>query len=169
MEAVATIFALDVPQLALLVLPHSASVQSAVSELHGLGVDARALDLRSEAGAHSSEALPTSGAEPALLVATQSTVRGIDLPHLSHVFCVGVPDVASADTFKHIAGRVDRFGRGGKMITFITEPEYEYRDGMERLAKHPAGMLGSFYGKLGITPIPFDLSALDVRLGASNV
>ncbi|KAH8120442.1 P-loop containing nucleoside triphosphate hydrolase protein [Phellopilus nigrolimitatus] len=164
MEAVATFFALDVPRLALLVLPPNTSVQKALSELQDLGINARTLDLRSGEMGRMGRPAGQAEAEPTLLVATPATVRGVDLPELTHVFCVGAPDVASADVFKHVAGRVDRFGRGGKVITIMNEREQEYRDGMVRTTKNPAGLLRTFYRKLGIEPQWFDLSTMDLTV-----
>ncbi|KAI5123775.1 hypothetical protein M0805_000364 [Coniferiporia weirii] len=166
MEAVATFFALDVPQLALLVLPPNSAVQKAVSELCDLGVDARMLDLRSGDVAQLGRLSGQTGAESGatLLVATPASTRGVDLPQLTHVFCVGTPDLTSADSFKHISGRVDRFGRGGKIITFITEREQEQKEGMVRTTKNPAGLLRMFYRKLRIEPVWFDLGAVEMAL-----
>ncbi|THH06812.1 hypothetical protein EW145_g3823 [Phellinidium pouzarii] len=152
-------------------LPPNAAVQKAIAELHDLGVNARTLDLRSESVSQLGRpgGLKTAESEATLLVATPAYTRGVDLPQLTHVFCVGPPDLASADSFKHVSGRVDRFGRGGKIITFVTEREEEHRDGMVRTTKNPAGLLRMFYRKLGIKPVWFDLmtSPLPIRLFAS--
>ena len=118
MEAVATVFAYDVPQLALLVLPPQSSVQKVLMELKDLGVDARTLDLRTKDLVRMGQSPNGYASEPVLLVATPATTRGVDLPELTHVFCVGAPDTGNADAFKHIAGRVGRFGRGGKVKSY---------------------------------------------------
>lgn len=163
LEAVATFFAFDVPNLALLVLPRNASVAKVVFELQNLGVSALSFDMRSsEIAALAARETATPAQEPTLLVATPSATRGVDLPLLTHVFILGTPDVANVDVFKHIAGRVDRFGRGGKVVTFLTEVEKEYRDGMMKTKKNPAGLLKTFYRKLGIKPTWFDLSKFEL-------
>ena len=119
MEAVATLFAYDVPQLGLLVVPPQSSVQRVLMELKELGVDARTLDMRSKELVLMGQSPDGYSSEPVLLVATPATIRGVDLPQLTHVFCVGAPDTGSVDAFKHIAGRVGRFGRGGKVRVYF--------------------------------------------------
>lgn len=162
LEAVATFFAFEVPNLALLVVPPNASVAQVIFELQNLGVNALNFDMRSSEIVALASRKATLGQEPTLLVATPSATRGVDLPMLSHVFVLGTPDVANVDVFKHIAGRVDRFGRGGKVVTFLTEVEKEYRDGMMKTKKNPAGLLKTFYRKLGIDPTWFDLSKFEL-------
>lgn len=135
-EAIATSFALDVPSIGLLVLPASAPIQRAVFELRQLGVNAHGMDLMStdqEKGR--SHLLFAAGANPnlakenpTLLVSTLATTRGVDLPELTHVFVYGIPgggkgaDGQTLDAYLHIAGRVGRFGRGGKVVTVIEGP-----------------------------------------------
>ena len=118
MEAIASVFATDVPRLALLVLPPGSSVQKSISELQDLGVDARPLDLRSRVIDQLGQNESSGEEDPVLLVATPATIRGVDLPQLTHVFLAGAPDTSSTDVFKHVAGRVGRFGREGKVVPF---------------------------------------------------
>jgi primosomal protein N' len=128
LEAIATVFALEVPNLALLVLPANGPVQRVVQELRTLGVDARELDLRRKE-------VPQGGAEnPSLLVGTLATSRGLDLPELTHVFLVGMlegraVDGRAVDSYVHVAGRVGRFGRSGKVVSVVEE------DGEERMRR----------------------------------
>ncbi|KAF9474090.1 P-loop containing nucleoside triphosphate hydrolase protein [Pholiota conissans] len=127
LEVIATAFALDVPSIALMVIPSSAPVQRAVYELRELGVNAEMLDL--ETAARGRGYLVSSGGEemranPWLLVATLATTRGLDLPALSHVFVLGMvegPAVngKSVDAYVHIAGRVGRFGRRGRVLSVV--------------------------------------------------
>ena len=54
--------------------------------------------------------------------------RGIDIPGLSHVFVYSSPhrvNSQAVDSYLHIAGRVGRFGRGGKVVTFIEDTATE--------------------------------------------
>jgi len=130
-EAIATAFALDVPSIALLVLPASAPVQRVIYELRKMGVDAHGVDLYGKGR----ERLLYGGGEvrsakenPILLVSTLATTRGLDFPELSHVFILGVPeggkiDGRSMDSYLHIAGRVGRFGRNGKVITVVEDAD----------------------------------------------
>ncbi|KAG6818029.1 hypothetical protein H0H87_009184 [Tephrocybe sp. NHM501043] len=126
MEAIATAFALDVPSVALLVLPSSSPVQRAVYELREMGVNAHGLDLlTSEKGrSHLLRGDGSGQDNPTLLVSTLATTRGLDLPELTHVFIMGIPDGPkvngrTVDAYVHLAGRVGRFGRGGKVITVV--------------------------------------------------
>ncbi|KAA1468282.1 P-loop containing nucleoside triphosphate hydrolase protein [Dentipellis sp. KUC8613] len=124
MEAIAAAFAVDVPGVAMLVLPASAPVQRAVYELRMLGVNAVGLDLLSNERGRS-HLLRGSGAaveeNPTLLVTTLATTRGLDLPDLSHVFILGVCTARKVDSYLHLAGRVGRFGRGGKVVSVLEE------------------------------------------------
>jgi superfamily II DNA/RNA helicase len=126
LEAIATSFALDVPSVALLVLPSSAPVHRAVFDLRELGVNALGLDFTMDdrGRTHLLRGDATNQDNPQLLVATLATVRGLDLPELTHVFILGVPEGhkvrgKSIDAYLHIAGRVGRFGRGGQIITVV--------------------------------------------------
>jgi superfamily II DNA/RNA helicase len=131
METVAAAFAMDVPSIALLVLPSSAPVKRAVWELRELGVNAHGLDLQDTNKGRSY--LASGGgtsANPTLLVSTLATTRGLDLPALSHVFLYGLPDGArvnsrTVDAYLHIAGRVGRFGRSGKVVTLVEDSSSE--------------------------------------------
>ncbi|TFK57051.1 P-loop containing nucleoside triphosphate hydrolase protein [Heliocybe sulcata] len=123
LEAVAAAFALDVPRLALLVLPAKADVKRAVFELQQLGVSAIALDLLGDQGRtyllNGDASTPVDN--PALLVSKPASTRGLDLPELSHVFMLGLPEDRGVDNYLHVAGRAGRFGRGGKVVTILDE------------------------------------------------
>ncbi|KAF9569872.1 P-loop containing nucleoside triphosphate hydrolase protein [Agrocybe pediades] len=133
MEAIATAFALDVPSIALLVIPSSAPVHRAVHELRELGVNAESLDLlvgkKGQAYLMSGD-VEKIRANPRLLVATVATTRGVDLPELSHVFMLGMGD-GGRDGYVHVAGRVGRFGRAGKVISVVSDQNEAVR--MNRL------------------------------------
>ena len=120
-EGIASVFATDVPRVALLVLPASAPVQRAVYDLRMLGVNAFGLDLLAiDRGRKHLIGGSRRGIEenPTLFVSTTASTRGLDLPYLTHVFVWGVQDM---NTYVHVAGRVGRFGRGGKVISVLQE------------------------------------------------
>ncbi|TDL28719.1 P-loop containing nucleoside triphosphate hydrolase protein [Rickenella mellea] len=149
MEAIATVFALEVSSIALLVLPPSNPVRRAIQELRDLGVNAHSLDFTIDQGGRGQLATRVgkrASTEPLLLVAATASTRGIDIPELSHVFILGAP--SSADEFEHIAGRVNRFGRGGTVVSFLS-PE-------DRLAEErtitEAKWMSQIYAKVGISP-----------------
>lgn len=141
LEAIATTFALDVPKVALLVLPSSAPVKSVLGELRDMGIDARSINLHDEDRGkpdlikstlkkfHSQplrrpkkEDGEDEGVEaPYLLVTTIASVRGLDFPEMTHVFLAGIPE--EPDDYLHAAGRVGRFGREGKIVTFFEAKE----------------------------------------------
>ncbi|OZJ07001.1 hypothetical protein BZG36_00038 [Bifiguratus adelaidae] len=60
-----------------------------------------------------------STSHPQLLLATEFTSRGVDLPDISHVFILGIPK--SIASYLHMAGRTGRFGRQGTVITLVRE------------------------------------------------
>ncbi|KIK28363.1 hypothetical protein PISMIDRAFT_579575 [Pisolithus microcarpus 441] len=154
LEAVATTFALDVPQVALLVLPATASVRKFIFELRQLGVDAHALDLLGNAAEfihlRSQDGAATDS--PTLFVSTLSTTRGIDFPELSHVFLLGVPQGRSGDTYLHIAGRVGRFGRQGKVITILEGRKEERKKKGKVMVKDEPKKMAVIMKQMGITP-----------------
>lgn len=123
MEGIASIFAMDVPKVALLVLPACAPVQRAVCELRKLGINAFGLDLLSMDRGRG-HLIGGRGAaieieeNPTVLVSTTASTRGIDLPDLSHVFVWGVVD---ANSYLHASGRVGRFGRQGRVVSVLRE------------------------------------------------
>ena len=132
-EGIATVFATTVPKVALLVLPASAAVQRAVYELRALGINASGLDLRSEGYREGKEENPT------LLVSTTASLRGIDLPELSHVFIWGVVD---GNSYLHASGRVGRFGRKGRVVSVLEQGQ---SDRYLRLLKSMGLIPSKFY------------------------
>ena len=56
-----------------------------------------------------------------LLISTEETARGIDLPDLSHVIIMHSPD--SANSYLHMAGRTGRLGRPGTVISIVSYDE----------------------------------------------
>ena len=160
MEAIATSFALDVPSTGLLVLPASAPVQRAVYELQEMGVNAHSLDLlKDDKGKkHLLQSTWTVQENPTLLVSTLATTRGIDLPELSHVFILGMPEgprvsARAVDAYLHIAGRVGRFGRGGKVITVV---EKEKGTGEEKAGGSEASKMVRILKTIEVTPVRFE-------------
>lgn len=155
LEAIATTFALDVPKVALLVLPATAPVNGVLKELQELGINARSLGLQDEdrgkqelmrstlkkfnprLNARGDEAQADA---PSLLVTTEASIRGLDLPELSHVFIAKVPD--NEVDYDHVAGRVGRFGREGKVVLF--------------LGKTDAGKAAELYNALKISLAQFE-------------
>lgn len=135
---------MDVPRLALLVLPASAPVRDIIAELRKLGVNAQGLDVLDDeaGGAYLTQEAPEEVAEnPTLLVSTLATTRGMDLPSLTHVFILGLPEDRPGDAYMHAAGRVGRFGRSGKVITVIEERQLvKSRRGQKRWIDPPMRM-----------------------------
>jgi len=147
MEGIASVFATDVPKVALLILPASAPVQRAVHDLRMLGINAFGLDLliTNRGKVH---LVGGSGGRmednPTLLVSTTASTRGIDLPDLSHVFVWGVVD---ANSYQHASGRVGRFGRGGRVVTVLEERREDWNEPVRylRMLKSIGKMSTKFY------------------------
>ena len=161
LEAVATAFALDVPSVALLSLDSAAPVQRIVHELRELGVNAQGLDLllADRGRAHLLQGTLTGTEEdPVMLVSTVATTRGIDLPNLTHVFTIGVPyDGHRVNTYKHIAGRVGRFGRGGKVITIVNDKEeVKGEDGTVLYVRDEPKRMMMTLKEIGVQPTEFE-------------
>jgi len=100
-------------------------------------VDARPLDMLSSSSGVD-HILNGNGTDPTvddrvpiLLVSTLANTRGLDLPNLSHVFVMGVPE-GRVDSYTHIAGRTGRFGKTGKIVTVVEKFEEEVDDGEGR-------------------------------------
>lgn len=164
LEAVATAFALDVPSIALLAIPSSASVTRAVYDLRCLGVNAYGLDLLSDVQGRKfllQPDAPRTVDNPTLLVCTPATTRGLDLPDLTHVFILGIPDGASGgkrngDTYMHLAGRAGRFGRAGKVITIVEKDDDIDAETGKWESKDSSRML-NILKRMSITPVRFDV------------
>lgn len=138
----------------MLVTAATASVEALVGELREIGVNAHGLDvIDSERGG---SYLLRKGAapddDPTLLVATLSTVRGLDLPDLSHVFVLGASDGVDHDAYVHAAGRVGRFGRSGKVIAILRRFYVAKQHGKRSVVDEPIRMK-AIYQKLGVTPV----------------
>jgi superfamily II DNA/RNA helicase len=118
--------ALEVPSVALLVIPSSASAKRAAYDLRNLGIDARLFNFTSEGNGREyliGNSRVQNSAQPKLLICTPATSRGLDMPELTHVLILGIPESGSdemnSDTYLHLAGRVGRFGRAGQVVTII--------------------------------------------------
>lgn len=154
LEAIAATFALDVPRIALLVLPATAAVRKIIFELQQMGVNAHPFDLVADEASRAhvlSRMDEVSDENPALIVATLATVRGIDLPDLSHVFMLGVPEGRSGDAYLHVAGRVGRFGRQGKVITILEERKEE-RIGNKVVVTDGPKKMTMLFSRIGLRP-----------------
>ena len=144
MEGIAAIFATAVPKMALLVLPAAAPVERTVHDLRALGINAFGLDLQSTDRRYAYLTRGNLGGtdeNPALLVATTASLRGIDLPDLSHVFLWGVVD---ANSYLHASGRVGRFGRRGRVVS-VLQDERRQSDRYVRLLKSMGLIPTKFY------------------------
>jgi len=160
-EAISICFAMDVPRTALLVTPATHPIHRLIKELEGYGVDARPLDMLSSVAGRNhilrdkgTETTP-DGDGPILLVSTLANTRGLDLPDLSHVFILGVPE-GRVDSYTHIAGRTGRFGKTGKIVTIVEKIEEEVDDGeggkKKRVVKDEEKMMRGILREMMIVP-----------------
>jgi ATP-dependent RNA helicase MSS116 len=68
-------------------------------------------------------------ARESILVTTDVVARGMDFPHVSHVFQIGIPqDVAS---YIHRIGRTARIGNSGKSMLILSKYELGYLNKLE--------------------------------------
>lgn len=115
-----------------------------MDDLRALGTNAFGLDLQSTDKREAYLAGGNLGGteeNPTLLVATTASLRGIDLPDLSHVFIWGVVD---ANSYRHASGRVGRFGRKGRVFT-VLQDERRQSDRCVRLLKSIGLIPTKFY------------------------
>ncbi|RUO96864.1 P-loop containing nucleoside triphosphate hydrolase protein [Jimgerdemannia flammicorona] len=112
LEGVATACELEGVRRGLVFVNNNTSIPKFIGRLKEHGVEAKELITSFAEGA--------ADRKPAtLLVATEHTARGVDLPDVSHVFILGIP--SSATSYLHMAGRTGRMGREGKVVTFVRE------------------------------------------------
>lgn len=177
-QALAVQFALDVPSLALLVVPSTSSVRQIVEEFRELGVEAEAVELAETAkgrtdlvasasqtsSATSTTTSPTpteetpSAETPRLLISNLSNTRGLDFPSLTHVFVLGTDVVKTPSDYTHIAGRVGRFGKGGHVVTFVEDgPATEEAVGGPGVDE---GRMRRLYRKLDIDPTLVEIEGM---------
>ena len=160
-EAISICFAMDVPKTALLVTPTTHPIHRLVKELKGYGVDARPLDILSSSAGRNhilngegTKAI-ADGENPVLLVSTLANTRGLDLPDLSHVFVMGVPE-GRVDSYTHIAGRTGRFGKTGTIVTVVEKFEEEVDDGLggkkRRIVKDEEKKMKGIFREMDIIP-----------------
>lgn len=88
-------------------------------------------------------------ANPTLLVTTVAAARGLDIPTLSHIYIIG--GLRSEELYRHIAGRVGRFGMSGTVISFVAA------DGAESIVGGATGerRLKVFFKQIGAKQVPF--------------
>ena len=67
--------------------------------------------------------------EAKLLVSTNLTARGIDVPTVENVINYDIPE--SVEEYVHRIGRTARMGRPGTAITFLSEWDIEFYDAIE--------------------------------------
>ncbi|KAI9060594.1 P-loop containing nucleoside triphosphate hydrolase protein [Trametes sanguinea] len=159
LEAVAVAFALDVPSVALVVLPSDASVQHTVNELRVFGVNAKALDVVKDENGRvhlMRQNLDAPVENPTMLVATLASVRGLDLPALTHVFVLGVLDNGAVDSYLHVAGRVGRFGRSGKVISVVAARHKVRLDNRHSTMRDEPRMITALLKKAGLRATKFE-------------
>ena len=158
LEALAFAFAADGVARGLAFIPSRWSLRKTQAALEALGVPVEPIVPGERV---------TERTEPVLYLLQSSSARGLDVPHLSHVFLVGLPAVGDAVHYTHVAGRVARIGSGadsaerapGKVVTLLRGHN---RPGVDTVssAEH---RIATLYRRLGVVPRAFDLSLVDAR------
>jgi superfamily II DNA/RNA helicase len=82
------------------------------------------------------------------------------LPELTHVFILGIPlgpkvNGRVIDAYLHIAGRVGRFGRGGKVITVVEKGE-PVDEGEEKSGITEAAKMLRILQEISVTAVQFE-------------
>jgi superfamily II DNA/RNA helicase len=140
------------------VVPSSAPVQRILHVLRSLNVNARGLDLLTPSSGKSFLLRAHDSAEveelPSLIVSTLASTRGLDMPDLSHVFILGMPE-GRLDAYLHIAGRTGRFGSPGKVIS-VVEGQDEHPGEDIKVTKNVEKKMGGMLKEMGVEPIKVD-------------
>jgi superfamily II DNA/RNA helicase len=141
LDRVAQVFKEERVQHALVVVRAEAPAKRIVEQLRLLGVKAKLFDMITANVAPTAE-------EASMLVCSDASVHGIDLPSLTHVFMIGAP--TSVYMYRHIAGRVGRQGRRGAVITFLESRQtYEGGGNVVKVLDEPRKMR-KILSKVGI-------------------
>jgi Helicase conserved C-terminal domain len=182
---------LDVPFQALLVLPNAVSAAKAVAAFQELEIKAVHLDSylatrdgvkllqpfsaksykkykeklqssnESEQEEDSATVLGPLSNSPTLVVVNQTAVRGIDLPAVSHVFIVGVPE--EPVDYLHFSGRVGRLGSIGEerektVVCLLPEPILNKygRVKKDKKENEMSQQLKKIWAMAQIKPVPYE-------------
>ena len=173
LEALAFVFASHGVRRGLALVPARWSLARTQAVLEALGVPAHPLDGRTGEQRVVDE-------EPVLYLLQSTSVRGLDLPGLSHVFLVGLAAVRDAVHYTHVAGRVGRVdaaGHGGRapglVVTLLRglgpdgqghEPGVSLDAGSAPISSSERKM-SLVYRRLGLRPQPLDLSPAELTPG----
>ena len=84
------------------------------------------------------------------VIATDIIARGLDVAEVSHVINFDTPEIP--ENYIHRIGRTGRADQKGIAISFITEKEKEYQEGIESLMNY----------KIPIVPLPEELEISDI-------
>ena len=87
-----------------------------------------------------------------ILVATEIIARGLDIYNITHVINFDIPEVP--ENYLHRIGRTGRADLAGIAISFISEREQEYQEGIEALMNKAIPML----------PLPEEIEISEVLL-----
>ena len=117
------------PSAPLVFIPDGASVESAVHALQRGGFpDALALhramgDLASIYSARARSGSTSASGHLPIIVATESSARGLHFDGVDTVFVLARP--RSADEYLHLAGRTGRCGRTGRVVSILSYQEVD--------------------------------------------
>lgn len=111
LESLAYTFALEGVSRALVFIPPQWSLRSTVTHLTELGMPVVPL----EELQNSTSSAAKADDSPKVSVIQSTSGRGLDIPHLSHVFILGMEAVRDSVQYAHLAGRTSRIGRDSKL------------------------------------------------------
>jgi len=109
------------PRAAILFVTHSEEIAELTEKLKYNGIQADALYGDQPKIERTAVLDRLRNGKLQVLVATDLAARGIDIPHLSHVF--SYHPAADADAYVHRSGRTGRMGKRGTAVSIVTPQE----------------------------------------------
>ena len=97
------------------------------------------------------------------LIATDLGSRGLDIPMISHVVNMDIPEVA--EDYIHRIGRTGRSNEKGISVSFFTEKETEFLEGIEDLMKYKVPVSETpVYLEISDELMPFELEKVEMKI-----
>jgi superfamily II DNA/RNA helicase len=100
----------------MIVVPPSVSITTLVSHLQSIGLSAEKLFNLHDYNHQTKPFEALINGNVNLVCATETEIRGLDIPELDHVIIVGA---TNSQSYLHVSGRTGRFGRFGTCISLL--------------------------------------------------
>ena len=97
------------------------------------------------------------------LIATDLGSRGLDIPMISHVVNMDIPEVA--EDYIHRIGRTGRSNEKGISVSFFTEKETEFLEGIGELMKYKVPVSETpVYLEISDELMPFEMEKVEMKI-----